>query len=83
MPTQELFLEIEKMGANAGNFRPHKALLLLAVVDLFEQGILQSAQIFYNDILKTSFTSRFKQFASENDRDRSYARKRPASPIWI
>lgn len=39
MPTQELFLEIEKMGANAGNFRPHKALLLLAVVDLFEQGI--------------------------------------------
>ena len=73
MPTQELFLEIEKMGANARNFRPHKALLLLAVVDLFEQGILQSAQIFYNDILKTSFTSRFKQFASENDRDRSYA----------
>ena len=29
MPTQELFLEIEKMGANAGNFRPHKALLFL------------------------------------------------------
>ena len=69
----KMFLEIEKMGANAGNFRPHKALLLLAVLDLFEQGTLQSAHIFYNDSLKAAFTSRFKQFASENDRDRSYA----------
>ena len=73
MPTQNLCLEIEKMGANAGNFRPHKALLLLAVLDLFEKGTLQSAHIFYNDSLKAAFTSRFKQFASENDRDRSYA----------
>ena len=73
MPSSELFIEIEKMGANAGNFRPHKALLLLAVVDLFERGIFQSVQIFYNDVLKNAFTNRFRQFASGNDRDRSYA----------
>ncbi len=73
MPSSELFTEIEKMGRNAGNFRPHKALLLLAIIDLFDQNILQTKQISYNDVLKAAFTRRFKQFASENDRNRSYA----------
>lgn len=50
----EVFAEIEKMGNNAGVYRPHKALLLLAVADLFEQSKLNTSCVFYNEELKNN-----------------------------
>ena len=69
----EVFAEIEKMGNNAGVYRPHKALLLLAVADLFEQSKLNTSCVFYNEELKSAFSKRFQQFASADDRNRPYA----------
>ena len=38
-----------------GRKSPHKAVLMLAVIDLYEHNVLTENEIYYDDCLKTTF----------------------------
>lgn len=52
-----------------GHVRPHKMCMLLAVMDLVEQGEITENRIYFNDNLKQAFSSRFEQFKKSNDQN--------------
>ena len=56
-----------------GNYRysrksPEKAVLLLAVINLFEQGKISDNEIRYNDDLKSEYLSVWNQFVSNDSK---------------
>jgi predicted restriction endonuclease len=50
-----------KAGKSYGTMAPHKAVLLLTVLDLIEEGVMTLHQIKYDDILKSGFRRRFNE----------------------
>jgi predicted restriction endonuclease len=56
-----------KMARIGGRSRPHKPILLLAVLDLIEAGHIRENKIFLDQELVGAFASRFREFASDGD----------------
>lgn len=52
---------------SSGRSKPHKVCLMLAVIDLIEQGHIQKNRIFYDDKLKQRFTWHFNRLKAGND----------------
>lgn len=57
---------------SSGRAKPHKVCLMLAVIDLIEQGIITNNQICYDETLKKRFTLYFNQLKQGNDQDSPY-----------
>ncbi|HHJ20433.1 MAG TPA: DUF3883 domain-containing protein [Gammaproteobacteria bacterium] len=55
-----------------GHRSPHKACLLLAVIDLVADGSIKDNHIYFDDKLKKKFTSYFNRFRNEQDRDKPH-----------
>jgi hypothetical protein len=66
---EKLQLEISRLRLGGGRQtpKPHKLLLLLAVLDLAEDGLLVENKIYFNNHLTASFEKCFKQFAIQGD----------------
>lgn len=60
------------MNPSGGHISPHKVCLLLAVIDLIEDGVINKNKIFFNDQLKGRFTRHFEYLKQENDRDEPF-----------
>lgn len=72
MSMPDIIDEIIMMGATSSGFKPHKFVLLLAVIDLYSGGKITENRIFYNRLLIDAFTNRFEKNASAEDRNRPY-----------
>lgn len=61
--------EIQKvrLGRYAGRIKPHKLLILLAVIDMAEDGLLNANRIYFDDDLLSRFEKYFGLYASEQD----------------
>ena len=57
------------VGRSAGHPKPHKPCLLLAVLDLIEQGAIDSNRIYFSETLCKRFTHHFDQWRQGNDTD--------------
>lgn len=66
------FLEQIKQIKTGTASKPHKFILLLAVIQLIETGYIKQNRIYYDDELKNAFTEYFKIIARGNDRNRPY-----------
>lgn len=64
-----LIKEIEEMrrGGKKGDQKPHKLLMLLAVLDLFDQDPLHENRIYFNQQLVSNFEKHFRIYAKEDD----------------
>lgn len=68
--TPEQYLEALanlNVGRSAGHPKPHKPCLLLAVLDLIEQGAIDRNRIHFNEALRMRFTYHFDQWRQGND----------------
>lgn len=77
-------IERLKLGKQNGRNRPHKLLLLLAVAELFENGMITENRIYFDDKLKALFTSFFERYKKRGDQNRP---QRPffhlrSAPFW-
>lgn len=61
---------------SSGHAKPHKVCLMLAVMDLIQQGTITENKIYFNDALKSQFTKWFEQFQHGNDKND------PAQPFF-
>jgi len=52
-----------------GRSRPHKGSMLLAVIDLIDQGVIRRNEIPFNDALRDAFSERFALYKQGNDKD--------------
>lgn len=57
-----------KPNRSMGRSSPHKASLMLAVIDLIEQGVIDSPRICFNPRLKDAFAERFDTFSTAKDK---------------
>ncbi len=66
---QELCGEITQMrrGGDGIYKKPHKLIMLLAVLDLAEDGLLQNNRIYFDTQTISRFEINFKRFANESD----------------
>ena len=64
-----LAIEIETMrrGGSKDEQKPHKLFLLLAVLDLFDQGLIPENRIYFDEPLIKNFEKYFRLFAKEDD----------------
>ncbi len=54
---------------SSGHVKPHKACLLLAVIDLIERGYLTTNRVAFDSALKDAFSERFERYKRGNDND--------------
>ncbi len=64
-----LTIEIEglRRGGSKNEQKPHKLLMLLAVLDLFDQGYISENRIYFNEPLIVNFEKYFRLYGREND----------------
>lgn len=60
-------LEVMKRGGSLEDQKPHKLLMLLAVFDLMDQGLINGNRIYFNDQLVASFEKYFRKYAESKD----------------
>lgn len=58
-----------RMNRRGGNTSPHKVALLLAVLDLIEQGVITRNVIYFDAALQSAFSVRFDEIKGANDRN--------------
>ena len=58
-----------KVNSSSGHAKPHKACMLLAVIDLLDSGSLTQNRFVFDDRLKDAFSQRFEQYRQGNDKD--------------
>lgn len=56
-----------RRGGSKERQKPHKILMLLAVLDLFDQGLLKDNQIYFNSQLIGNYEKYFRLYAEEGD----------------
>jgi predicted restriction endonuclease len=61
---------------SSGYVKPHKACLILAVLDLIKKGVIVEKHIYLNETLKTEFTKHFGIYQHGSDKDD------PAQPFF-
>lgn len=54
---------------SSGHAKPHKVCMMLAVVDLIQQGVITENKIYFNETLKQQFTKWFERFQHGNDKN--------------
>ena len=64
--------EIEKLGKPRTGFKPHRQLLLLAVLRLIKNGKIPENRVFFDATLKSEFTRLLAEYGGAEDRDRPY-----------
>jgi len=71
---QDFRLEALKMdilamrrGSSEGRLKPHKPLMLLAVLDLFDEGVMQANRIYFDQALVELFGDYFRAIALDSD----------------
>lgn len=52
-----------------GRISPHKMCMMLAVIELIDDGQIQNNRIYFNNTLKAMFTKYFNKYRHEGDRD--------------
>jgi len=72
MSITQLIEELRSLGRPGPGFKPHKSLLLLAVIRLLKCGRFSAGRVYYNDQLKEEFRRLLDEHGSPNDRDRPY-----------
>lgn len=60
-------IEVMKRGGPQSDQKPHKLIMLLAVLDLFDQELITENRIFLNANLIKNFEKFFRLYSSEND----------------
>ena len=60
-------IEVMKRGGTEVIPKPHKLLMLLAVLDLFDQGVISENRIYLNEYLVRNFEKYFHLYAGKND----------------
>ncbi len=73
MELNEILLAIEDLGYTGKQFKPHKPLLLLALLDLIDNNITKSNKFYYDENLRRSFSKYFKIYQGPSDKDRPLA----------
>ncbi len=68
----DLFAELESLGKTLSGYKPHKHILILAIINLIKQKYITNNQIYYNNLLQNEFTKLIKIYGSDNDRNRPY-----------
>jgi predicted restriction endonuclease len=56
-----------KLGRKDGNLKPHKLIMLLAVIDMAEAGFLTENKIYYTEPLLGFFNKNFRKYSSQKD----------------
>lgn len=64
--------EIETLGKPRTGFKPHRQLLLLAVLRLIKNGTIPENRVFFDTTLKSEFTRLLAEYGGAEDRDRPY-----------
>src|SRR5580700_6899325 len=64
--------ELEKLGRPGLGFKPHRPLLLLAVLRLIKGGKITSSRVFFDAPLRVAFTQLLVEHGNTEDRDRPY-----------
>ena len=64
----ELFSDLNP-NRSGGHASPHKACLLLAVIDLIDEGVLTNNRIPFDASLKSAFSTRFNEVRQDHDQD--------------
>lgn len=54
---------------SSGHAKPHKACVLLAVIDLIERGLLKTNRVPFDTALKEAFSERFERYRRGSDKD--------------
>lgn len=69
---ENLLNEISRITISQKSFKPHKYLLLLSVIKLFESPTFRAKEIYYDQKVIELFTHFFKIYATENNSNRPY-----------
>jgi hypothetical protein len=69
---KNLLHDISDITKSQKSFKPHKYLLLLSVIKLFESQSFRQKEIYYDNKLLSIFTHFFNIYASETNRNRPY-----------
>ena len=64
--------ELGQLSRPGKGFKPHKYLLLLAVISLIRKGKLTGGRIYFDDALREQFRLLLAEYGSEDDRNRPY-----------
>jgi hypothetical protein len=72
MSLPDLLQEISGLSAPGRGFKPHKYVLLLAVLELNKKQLLSNGRVYYNDALKVEFRRLLSMHGGDADRDRPY-----------
>jgi hypothetical protein len=69
MDTQTIFNEISSLrrGQQFGREKPHKLIMLLAVIGLFDEGLVSENKIVFGEQLTRLFEREFRRFSSAGD----------------
>lgn len=60
-------IEVMRRGGTETEQKPHKLIMLLAVLDLFDQGLVSENKIYLNEQLITTFEKFFRQYSGKDD----------------
>lgn len=75
--TLEEFLDaISSFSARGKSFKPHKHILLLAIIRLVREGIVSTSSVYFSAELRKAFSEEFDKHATKDDRNR------PAAPFF-
>jgi hypothetical protein len=68
-PIERIKNEISEFrrGGSKDDPKPHKLLMLLAVIDLLDEGRIQTNRIYFNEALIQSFERNFRHYSSNDD----------------
>lgn len=72
MSLEKIINEIDLMTKSTISFKPHKYIMLLALLKLFETTSYRKREVYYNEELLDNFSEYFKKYAAESDRNRPY-----------
>lgn len=66
------------VNVSKGRRAPHKAILLLSIIQLFEDGKVLTPQIFYDEVLEKSFKETWAKYAKDIEGFTPYV----GTPFW-
>ena len=65
--------ELDDLSKPGRGFKPHKYILLLAVLRLVREGKITDRRVYFNESLKQEFRHILSELGDQEDRDRPYA----------
>lgn len=71
MNLEEFFVLVEKL-AEGKPYRPHRLIMFLSVLELFDEGHYIDNKIYFNEVLKNRFSYYFNIFSTDKDSNRPH-----------